>query len=86
MAPSTEAEVLREIRRIVAAELEVERTVQPSDHLIQDLQLDSLGLTVLAVGLEDRFRVKLTEDDSVRVNTVGDLAALVAIRTSELRQ
>jgi acyl carrier protein len=77
---------LREIRRIVASELEVERTVEPSDHLIQDLQLDSLGLTVLAVGLEDRFRVKLTEDDSVRVSTVGDLAALVAIRTSELRQ
>lgn len=86
MAPSTEAEVLREIRRIVASELEVERMVEPSDHLIQDLQLDSLGLTVLAVGLEDRFRVKLTEDDSVRVSTVGDLAALVAIRTSELRQ
>jgi len=84
VAPSTQAEVLSEIRRIAAAELELERTIEPSDDLIRDLQLDSLGLTVLAVGLEDRFRVKLTEDDSGRVTTVGDLAALVANRTCEL--
>ena len=86
MAPSTEADVLGEIRRIAATELELQRTIQPSDDLIRDLQLDSLALTVLAVGLEDRFRVKLTEGDSGRITTVGDLAALVANRTCELQR
>ncbi len=85
MARSTEDEVLTEIRRIAASDLELDRTVEPSDELSRDLQLDSLGLTILAVALEDRFRVKLTEDDSVQVSTVGDLAALVAHRTAELR-
>jgi acyl carrier protein len=76
-------EVLAEISRIATEELQLERAVQASDELIQDLQLDSLGLTILAVGLEDRFRIKLTEEDSAKIRTVEDLAALVAIRASE---
>jgi acyl carrier protein len=76
-------EVLAEISRIASEELQLERAVQASDELIQDLQLDSLGLTILAVGLEDRFRIKLTEEDSAKIRTVEDLAALVAIRASE---
>ena len=82
MAPSSQ-EVLAEIRRIAKEELELERTVQGSDGLIEDLQLDSLGLTILAVGLEDRFRIKLTEEDSARVSTVDDLAGLVSSRACE---
>jgi len=76
-------EVLAEIRRIASEELQLERAVEASDELIRDLQLDSLGLTILAVGLEDRFRIKLTEEDSARVRTVEDLATLVAIRASQ---
>nr|AYM52780.1 phosphopantetheine attachment site protein [Simulacricoccus ruber] len=79
----TEAAVLEEIRRIAAEELEWTRPVQPADDLLRDLQLDSLGLTVLAVGLENRFRVRLTEEDSAGVLTVRDLMRLVAMRTAE---
>ncbi len=81
MAHSTQ-EVLAEIRRIAKHELQLDRSVQGSDELIQDLQLDSLGLTIPAVGLEDRFRIRLTEEDSARVSTVADLASLVASRVS----
>jgi acyl carrier protein len=82
VAPSSQ-EVLAEIRRIAQEELQLERTVEGSDGLIEDLQLDSLGLTILAVGLEDRFRIKLTEEDSARVSTVDDLANLVSSRACE---
>ncbi len=80
MASPTEEEVLAEISRIVARELEITGPIQSHHGLIQDLRLDSLGLTVLAVGLEDRFRVRLTEEDSAQINTVQDLARLVASR------
>ena len=79
----TQQAVLEEIRRIAAEELEWTRPVQPTDDLLKDLQLDSLGLTVLAVGLENRFRVKLTEEDSAGILTVADLMRLVATRASE---
>jgi acyl carrier protein len=77
-----ELAVLFEIRRIVSQELEWQGPVEPSQHLTRDLQLDSLGLTVLAVELENRFRIRLSMEDSVGVSTVGDLVRLVASRAA----
>ncbi len=82
---ATEAQVLEAIRAIARSELELERPIAPEDDLLRDLLLDSLGLTVLAVGLENRFRVKLSEEDAAGVQTVGDLARHVAWRTEEAR-
>ena len=73
-------EVLAEIRRVLREELSLEREVRPGDDLVSDLQLDSLGLVTLVVGLEDRFRVVLSEEDASRVRTVSDLAGLVQER------
>jgi acyl carrier protein len=78
-----ELSVLSEIRRIVTQELEWRGEVEPAHHLTRDLQLDSLGLTVLAVELENRFRIRLSVEDSVGVTTVGDLIQLVAARLEE---
>ena len=80
-----EQAVLDEVRRIAAEELEWTRPVLPTDDLLRDLQLDSLGLTVMAVGLENRFRVRLTEEDSAGILTVQDLMRLVATRATESR-
>lgn len=79
----TEQEVLAEIRRIAAEELEWKNVIEPSHELIRDLQLDSLGLTVMAVGLENRFRVKLSEEDAQGIHTVEDLTKLVASRAAK---
>ncbi|AKF83842.1 acyl carrier protein [Myxococcus fulvus] len=75
-----ELEVLAEIRRIAAEELEWKGEVESGLDLVRDLQLDSLGLTVLAVGLENRFRIRLSEEDAQGVRTVGDLVKLVERR------
>lgn len=81
--PDLAAEILAEIRRILATELEITRPVAPDDELAADLELDSVGAIVLAVGLEDRFRVKLSEADAGAATTVGDLVALVERRAAE---
>jgi acyl carrier protein len=73
----TEADVLAAIRAIAAAQLDLEREVEPGDDLIHDLDLDSLTLATLAVALEDRFAITLGEEDSARVRTVADLCRLV---------
>jgi acyl carrier protein len=78
---ATELEVLEIIRTIARTELEMERPIVPEDDLLRDLALDSLGLTVLAVGLENRFRVKRSEEVAAGVQTVGDLARHVSART-----
>jgi acyl carrier protein len=73
-------EVLAEISRVLREELSLEREVRPGDDLVSDLQLDSVGLVTLVVGLEDRFRIVLSEEDASGVRTVSDLAALVQER------
>lgn len=76
-------EVFGEIRRVLRDELGVAREPRPDDDLVSDLQLDSVGLLTLVVGLEDRFRVALQEEDAASVRTVRDLAALVLRRKGD---
>lgn len=73
-------QVLGEIRRILADELELSARAEPDMALVADLRMDSMELLSLAVGLENRFRVKLSEADTAGVSTVGDLTKLVARR------
>ena len=44
-------EVLAEIRRVLRDELGLDRDPRPEDDLVTDLQLDSVGLVTLIVGL-----------------------------------
>jgi acyl carrier protein len=76
-------DALGEIRRVAAQELALPREPAEADDLLLDLHLDSVGLLTLVVALEDRFRVRLDEEDAARVRTVGDLIALVAERAAK---
>jgi acyl carrier protein len=76
-------EVLGEIGRVLREELGMQREVRPGDDLVRDLQLDSVGLLTLVVGLEDHFRVALKEEDAAAVRTIAELAALVLRRREE---
>jgi acyl carrier protein len=73
-------EVLAEIARVLRDELGMTRAPRLEDDLVSDLQLDSVGLLTLVVGLEDRFRIALAEEDAAGVRTVRDLATLVMSR------
>jgi acyl carrier protein len=83
-AACSEQDVVAQICRIAAEELE-RPSVSAGDRLVDDLQLDSLELTVLAVGLEDHYRVRLSEHDAAGIATVAELARLVAARAAEVR-
>jgi acyl carrier protein len=80
MADPFQARVLDEIRRIFATELERSETVELGHALLGDLHVDSLDAVVLAVGLENAFRLKLDDEDTAGVVTVGDLVERVALR------
>jgi acyl carrier protein len=78
-------EVVSEIARVLRDDLGLSRPPRQEDDLVNDLQLDSVGLLTLVVGLEDHFRVALKEEDAAAVRTVGDLASLVHRRQQEAR-
>lgn len=61
----------------MAADLEFPGSVELRHGLSTDLQIDSMGAIVLAVALEDRFRVKLTGLEPGSVLSVEDLVGVV---------
>lgn len=79
------AEVLDEIRRVARDELGHEGSVEPALGLRGDLGLDSMGMIMVAVALENRFRIRLHEEDAEALGTVSDLVALVCRRVAEQR-
>ena len=78
-----EQEVLTEIQKILTVSLEATETVTPADRLADNEVLDSLGLITLAIGLENRFRVRLSEEDAPWIETFGDVIGLVNQRRTE---
>jgi acyl carrier protein len=74
---------MHEIQRILREQLEATRTYTLTDRLADCAELDSVGLLTVAVGLEDRFRVKLAEQDAPGLETFADLVRLVVRRQQE---
>jgi acyl carrier protein len=80
---ATEEAVFSEIQRLGIDVLQEDRPLARGDRLIEDLQLDSMTMTALAVGLEDRFQVILTDVPAGSIATLGDLAMWVSRKTQE---
>ena len=49
----------------------------------EDLEADSLDLVELLVELEDRYGVRIPDDQAARIRTVGQAADYVAARAPE---
>ena len=72
------ATIQDKVRAFIATKLNVsENEVTPEKHLINDLGADSLDVVELLMILEREFNIKLSEDDTANVKTVGDLYAMI---------
>lgn len=84
--PTVTPEAVLEVLRTVARDqLGLSAALEPHMTLSGDLQLDSVTLVVVAVALEDHFRVRLEEQDGGALETVGHLVELVVRRAREQR-
>lgn len=67
-----------EVRGAVAAHLGVDPgRLLPGASLAKDLGLDSLAGMELATALEDRFLMRITDEELAALRTYGDLERLV---------
>jgi acyl carrier protein len=61
----------------------VDRPIQPTDNILNDLGLDSLAVMELVAEVEDRFHVEIPSATLDRLVTVEDVArALVELKKS----
>ena len=54
-----------------------EEKFRPEATLQGDLELDSLDAVELAMALEDKFNIKITDEDMMPMRTVRDVVALI---------
>lgn len=65
------AEIVEEVTGIDAAD------VVPAKSFVDDLEIDSLSLVEIAVQLEDKYEVKIPDEDLASLRTVADAVAYV---------
>jgi acyl carrier protein len=74
-------EVMKLVRDHLSTELEVEpERIQPETKFRDDLDADSLDLYELVMELEDRYDIRVSEEEAARIETVGDAVDFVAAR------
>ena len=76
MADNTEilaglAEIVEEVAGIDAAEVSADKS------FVDDLDIDSLSMVEIAVQTEDKYGVKIPDEDLAGLRTVGDVVAYI---------
>lgn len=84
MTTTTYDETLKVTTEILQKHVDADRAIRPSDHIQNDLGLDSLGVMELVADIEDRFHVTIPNDVLSDISTVADVAkALVKLKAAE---
>ena len=65
------AEIVEEIAGVAAAD------VTPDKSFVDDLDIDSLSMVEIAVQAEDKFGVKIPDDQLAGLKTVGDAVSYI---------
>jgi acyl carrier protein len=81
----TREEVLERIREHLSTELEIDPArIEPETRFKEDLETDSLDLVELVVELEDRYGIRIPDEQAARILTVGQAAEYVAAHAAEI--
>ena len=84
MAGMERDEVMQLIRDHLSTELEVvSERIQPETRFREDLDADSLDLYELVMELEDRYGIRVSEEEAAEIETVGDAVDFVCARVPD---
>jgi len=65
------AEILNEVADVDPADVSVEKS------FVDDLDIDSLSMVEIAMAAEEKFGVKVPDEELVNLKTVGDVVSFI---------
>jgi len=68
-------EIITKVNEVFEESFEIEKEkLQPQMNIFEDLGLDSLDIVDLVVALQEKFGVKIRDDERIRsIQTLGDI-------------
>jgi acyl carrier protein len=77
--PTSEADIITGLGEIVNEIVGIPaEDVQPDKAFIDDLDIDSLSMVEIIVAAEERFGVKIPDDEVKKLKSVGDAVSFIS--------
>src|SRR6184192_628564 len=78
VAALTQEQIVEELGKIIEEVTGIEPSeVTPEKSFVDDLDIDSLSMVEIAVQTEDKYGVKIPDEDLAGLRTVGDVVAYI---------
>ena len=69
---------LEKVKSLLAEQLNIKaETIKAESKIVDDLGADSLDVVELLMTLEDEFGVAISDEEAVKIKTVGDILNIV---------
>ena len=69
---------LNKVKSLLAEQLNIKpETIKAESKIVDDLGADSLDVVELLMTLEDEFGVAISDEEAVKIKTVGDILNIV---------
>lgn len=76
------SDIESQVKEIIVEQLDVKpEDVEPAKTFTEDLGADSLAIVELVLALEEKFDVKIPDDEVDKIKTVGDAIAYIKNHT-----
>ena len=72
------------VRKLLAEQLNIAADkVDMKSRVIEDLGADSLDVVEMLMVLEDEFNITVSDEESLKLKTVGDIVSLIDSKTKK---
>lgn len=72
-----EVSTIDRVIKIVSEQLEIDKELNESTSIVDDLGADSLEVIELVMHLEEAFEIEMPEDEMSKLKTIGDIAEAI---------
>ena len=70
------------VKKLLAEQLNINAdSISLESNVIEDLGADSLDVVEMLMVLEDEFNITVTDEESLKLKTVGDIVKLIDSKT-----